>query len=80
MTDGVRSRPVLSPPRRLAECGDTLSILDVCGVLGISEREFRRRRQHSAFPIQALPHLPNRFSKASVERFLNQPTPAKVWR
>lgn len=59
-------------PTRLAECGDTLGIRELCGVLGISDRELRRRRQHGAFALQGLPDFPNRFSRSAVEAYLNR--------
>lgn len=58
------------PPTRLSECGDTLGIREVCGVLGISARELRRLRQHGAF-VEPVPHLHRRWTKQAIQRFMD---------
>ena len=55
---------------RLSECGDTLTIRQLCAVLQISDRTYRHLRQHGAFPIPELTGVPKRFSRQAVERFL----------
>lgn len=55
-------------PTRLSECGDTVGIAEVCGVLGISARELHRLRQHGVFPE---PLVCKRWSKAVVQRFID---------
>lgn len=65
---------------RLTDCGDTLSIAEICGVLGMSQREFYRRRAHGAFPIQPLRGMPNRFSKTAVQKYLDQSAPTLSFR
>lgn len=57
-------------PLRLDECGDVLTVRQVCAVLQISDRSYRRLRQHGAWPIPALDQLPHRFAKVAVQRFL----------
>lgn len=63
--------PVSSPqPCRLDECGDVLTARQVCGVLQISDREYRRRRQHGAWAIPSVPGFTHRYTKVAVQRFL----------
>jgi hypothetical protein len=59
-------------PLRLAECGDTLSISELCRVMGISRREYFRLQAHRQLPIKPLKALPHRFSAIQVQRFLER--------
>lgn len=57
---------------RLSECGDTLSIAELCGVLGISRVEYYRMKSHRTLPVKPLAGLRFRFSKAQVQRYLER--------
>lgn len=57
-------------PTRLSECGDTLGVWEVTGVLGISDRQLRTMRAHGVFP-EPLPGLGCRWGKAVVQRFID---------
>lgn len=54
----------------LTELPDVLTIRQVCAVFQISDRQYRRLREHGAWPIPALPNFPKRFSKAIVQQFI----------
>lgn len=56
-------------PTRLAECGDTVGIREICGVLGISPRELLRLRTHGLFP-PPIPGLAHRWPTAIVQKFI----------
>lgn len=62
----------IAPPlsTHLTEYGDVLTVREVCAVLRISDRHYRRLRQHGAWTIPELPHLPHHYAKRAVERFL----------
>jgi len=57
----------------LAECGDILTIKELCGVLRISPSQYFYLKQHHAFPIEPLPGLGGavRYSKTAVQRYLD---------
>lgn len=77
----------MTDARRLTldECGDTLSVREVCAVLGVSPRTWRRWRQDHDTPIAALEMGPGsrpRYAKAHVARYLASPrhqTPRQRW-
>lgn len=55
----------------LADCGDVLTIKQLCAVLQISQTQYFRLKAHGAFPIQALPFGAVRYSKTAVQRYLD---------
>lgn len=57
---------------RLEECGDTLGVVELCGVLGIGRSEFYRMKAHRCLPVKPLPQMRNRFSAIQVRRFLER--------
>jgi predicted DNA-binding transcriptional regulator AlpA len=60
--------------KTLADYGDVLTVREVCELLQISDRTYRRLRDHSAWPIPELPSLTpalHRFTKAAVQRYLD---------
>lgn len=60
----------MTPTLRLSDCGDTLSIAELCGVLGISQRHYYQLKAHGITLVPTLPYL-HRFSKATVQAFLD---------
>jgi predicted DNA-binding transcriptional regulator AlpA len=54
----------------LDQCGDVLTIKELCAVLQISESRYYRFKRHGAFPIRPLQGFPNRYSKSAVLRYL----------
>lgn len=67
-------QPQRNPHRvtRLSECGDVLSITDLCQLLGISRASYFNLKAHRSFPIPAMEGLGGavRYRKADVERYL----------
>ena len=60
-------------PLRLSECGDTLTVTELCRVLQISRSHYYELTRHRAFPIKAIAALGvARYSKAAVEAFLRK--------
>ena len=66
----------------LADCGDTLSITELCAVLGIGKSAFFTLKQHGVLLIEPLPGLGAkvRYSKVAVQRYLDQPTKVRLKR
>jgi hypothetical protein len=66
----------------LADCGDSLSIKDLCAVLRISPAQYYRLKAHGVFPIQPLPGLGGavRYSKSAVQRFLDSSSAPRLRR
>lgn len=60
----------MSPILRLSDCGDTLSITELCLVLGISQRKYFQLEEHGITLVPKLPYL-HRFSKTAVQAFLD---------
>lgn len=69
-SDDPKSPGAIKRSLRLDDCGDTLSIAELCGVFGISRAEYFRMKSHRCLPVNALPRLPHRFSRYQVLRFL----------
>ena len=69
---------------RLADLPDVLTVTQLCAVLQISDRQYRRLRHHHAFPIPELPSLGmarvHRFSKAVVQQFIESNGVARLRR
>jgi len=61
----------VSPILRLSDCGDTLSIAELCLVLGISQRKYYELKAHHITLVPTLPYL-HRFSKVKVQEFLDR--------
>lgn len=62
-------------PLLLSECGDTLTVNELCRVLQISRRTYQRWVVHNCQPILPIPNLKVvRFSKSAVDMFLNKPS------
>lgn len=57
----------------LDQCGDTLSVVEVCAVIGVSRRTWDRWRKDNREPIAELePKTARpRWSKANVQRYLD---------
>ena len=70
---------VTAKPRRLRldDCGDTLSIAELCAVFGISRAEYFRMKSHRTLPVQPLPGLPHRFARIQVQRFFEGRIPTE---
>lgn len=60
----------------LDDCGDVLTIKQLCAVLQMSTREYYRLKSHGEFPIPPLPHLGSsvRYAKVAVQAYLAQQT------
>jgi hypothetical protein len=60
-------------PLTLDACGDTLSIRELCAVLGIGKSAFFTLKEHGVLLIAPLPGLGGkvRYSKTAVRRYLD---------
>jgi hypothetical protein len=65
----------------LADCGDVLSLREVCAVLGIGQSTWRGWRRDLQAPIAELePRTYHpRYAKVDVERYLANPRKASPW-
>ena len=62
-------------PLCLAECGETLTVAQLCRVLQISRSHYYNLVAHRAFPIRPVKGLGvTRYTKAAVEQHLNSPS------
>lgn len=63
----------MKPTLDLAQCGDTLSVSEVCAVLGVSRRTWVRWQARREEPIAELEPRTYRarYSKVSVQRYLS---------
>jgi len=61
----------MKPILRLSDCGDTLSLTELCLVLGISQRKYYELQAHGITLVPKLPYL-HRFSKVKVQEFLDR--------
>lgn len=60
-------------PLRLSECGDTLTVTELCRVLQISRSHYYELTRHRAFPIGPIRALGvARYAKTAVEAFLRK--------
>lgn len=72
-------------PSVAAQYGHTLSLDEVCAVLGISRTTAKRLLRAGAFPIPALPRIGQshyRFAAVRVDRYLSRAEdgPVRSWR
>lgn len=60
---------------RLDDCGETLTLDEVCAVLGMGRTTAKRRMLAGTFPVPALPRVgqqPYRFAAVRVRRYLER--------
>lgn len=66
----------MTPTRTLDRCGDTLSVREVCAVLGVSRTtwdQWRKSRREPIAELEPRTYRP-RYAKVAVQRYLTKIT------